>query len=907
MEQYITEFSKYLIALFMALYAYESFAVFRFKTEEGRNGIYVRQNILMFLVHFLCYISIILRSGKIEYIFFFAFQQIALFTMIVLFQMLYPRSNRLLINNMCMLLSIGFVILIRISYDKAVRQFMIVVGSMILSMFVPYLLRQVKNLEKLTWLYAGIGMVSLAAVLLAGAVTNGSKLSFSVAGVSFQPSEFVKIAFVFCMAAMLKEAESLAQIALSAFVAAAHVLILVMSRDLGSALIFFVAYIVMLYCATGKAWYPLLGLLAGAVASVIAYHLFSHVQVRVQAWKDPWSVIDGAGYQITQSLFAIGCGNWFGLGICQGSPKSIPYVDTDFVFSAIAEELGVIFAVCLILVCVSCFVMFMNIAMQLNGKFQRLLVVGLGVTYIFQIFLTIGGGTKFIPLTGVTLPFISYGGSSVFATFLVFTIVEGFYELREEKPKLRKNQRRNQQIVHVTYFFAALFLVLSAYIAVYAATHEEELVNNSYNPRQQMLNMQNARGTIYSADGKVLAQTVEDENGESKRDYPFSNLFSHAVGYASNGRMGVEAQMNYYLIHSNIPFSEKAVNEREGKKNPGDNVYTTFDTELQKTASEALGVVYDGAIVAMNPKTGEIYAMVSMPDFDPNEIDRIWEQVITDEESSVLLNRASQGLYPAGSTFKIVTALEYIRENPDTYENYHYTCNGSLKHGEDKINCYHGSVHNGVDLKKSFAKSCNTSFANMGLLLDREKFAETLDGLYFNKPLPVDFASSASSLKIEKETSDSDMMQSAIGQGKTQISPLHLAMITAAVANGGEMMTPYVVDRVESADGAAVKQYSPSSMGKVMTEEEASVLKEYMEEVVKTGTGTKLSGLSYTAAGKTGSAEYNLVKGDSHAWFTGFAPADDPEIVVTVIIEGAGSGGDYAVPIAKRVFDAYFQ
>ncbi|MBO5291686.1 MAG: FtsW/RodA/SpoVE family cell cycle protein [Lachnospiraceae bacterium] len=433
MEQYITEISKYLIALFMALYTYECFAVFRYETEERRSGIYIRQNILMFLVHFLCYISIILRSGKIEYIFFFAFQQIALFTMIVLFQMLYPNTNRLLINNMCMLLAIGFVILIRISYDKAVRQFIIVICSMILSMFVPYLISKLKGLEDLTWLYAGIGIAALAAVLILGAVTNGSKLSFSIAGVTFQPSEFVKIIFVFCMAAMLWEAERFSQILLSAFVAAAHVLILVMSRDLGSALIFFVAYIVMLYCATGQVLYPVLGLLCGAVASVVAYHLFSHIQVRVQAWKDPWSVIDGAGYQITQSLFAIGCGNWFGLGICQGAPKSIPYVETDFVFSAIAEELGVIFAICLILICVSCFMMFMNIAMQLKNLFYKLTAIGLGVVYIFQIFLTIGGGTKFIPLTGVTLPFISYGGSSVLTTFLMFTIVEGIYMLRQVK------------------------------------------------------------------------------------------------------------------------------------------------------------------------------------------------------------------------------------------------------------------------------------------------------------------------------------------------------------------------------------------------------------------------------------------------------------------------------------------
>lgn len=447
MEQYITEISKYLIALFMALYTYECFAVFRFEKEEDRRGIYIRQNILIFLVHFLCYISIILRSGKLEYIFFFAFQQIALFTMIVLFQMLYPRANRLLLNNMCMLLAIGFVVLIRISYGKAVRQFIIVAGSMVVAMFVPYVLGKIKRPEKFTWLYAGVGIAALTAVLVAGAVTNGSRLSFSLAGVSFQPSEFVKILFIFCMAAMLKEAESFGQILLSAFVAAAHVLLLVMSRDLGSALIFFVTFVGMLYCATGQIRYPLLGLSAGAIASVAAFYLFSHVQVRVQAWKDPWSVIDGAGYQITQSLFAIGCGNWFGMGICQGSPKSIPYVETDFVFSAIAEELGVIFAVCLILVCVSCFMMFMKIAMQLKDAFQRYVVIGLGITYIFQIFLTIGGGTKFIPLTGVTLPFISYGGSSVLTTFVMFAIVEGLYVQQPiKRPEGRKKPPVRRQV-----------------------------------------------------------------------------------------------------------------------------------------------------------------------------------------------------------------------------------------------------------------------------------------------------------------------------------------------------------------------------------------------------------------------------------------------------------------------------
>ncbi len=464
-----------------------------------------------------------------------------------------------------------------------------------------------------------------------------------------------------------------------------------------------------------------------------------------------------------------------------------------------------------------------------------------------------------------------------------------------------------REILSVVCIFTALFLVLSCYIAYYAATHEEELINNSYNPRQQMLVTQNIRGAIYSADGEVLAQTVTDEAGESKREYPFANLFSHAVGYATNGKMGVESQMNYYLISSNIPFSEKAAHEKSKTKNPGDNVYTTLDTRLQKVASDAIGLIYNGAVIAMNPKTGEIYAMVSKPDFDPNEIAAIWDKLLADQESSVLLNRVTQGMYPPGSTFKIVTTLEYLREHPDAYESYRYNCNGSLVHGEDKINCYHGSVHGAVDLRKSFAKSCNTSFANIGLGLERSSFEKTLDTLYFNRELPVDFSYNQSGIDANENTSDSDMMQAAIGQGKTQISPLHLAMITAAVANDGKMMKPYLVKNVKSADGTLVKEWNPTSAGQVMSTEEAHILQSYMEEVVKSGTGTKLSGLSYTAAGKTGSAEYNMVKGESHAWFTGYAPAEDPEIVVTIIIEGAGSGGDYAVPMAKRVFDAYFE
>lgn len=470
--------------------------------------------------------------------------------------------------------------------------------------------------------------------------------------------------------------------------------------------------------------------------------------------------------------------------------------------------------------------------------------------------------------------------------------------------KNRKQKKRNRQIRTVTYLFVALFLGMMGYTCHYAITHQQELINNSFNSRQEILIAENTRGTIYASGGQVLAQTQTDENGKERRVYPYANMFSHVVGYASNGKYGIESLSNYYLINSNAKLSDKVANEVSGQKHPGDNVVTTLDVNLQEIAYQSLGF-YKGAIIVSDPSTGRILAMVSKPDFDPNDIDVIWNDLLADKESSVLLNRVTQGLYPPGSTFKIITALEYIRENPDSYDQYTFQCNGRFSYGEDTINCYHGTAHGSENFTKSFAKSCNSSFANIGMQLNRTKFADTLDSLLFNEELPITFAYNKSSLIINDSSSDSDIMQASIGQGTTQITPLHLNMITNAIANDGVLMKPYLVDHVENYEGSVIKQFSPSTYKKMLSQEESDILTGLMQEVVNSGTGTKLSGLSYTAAGKTGSAEYNAVKTDSHAWFTGFAPAENPQICVTIIIEGAGSGGDYAVPIAKRIFDAY--
>ncbi len=471
--------------------------------------------------------------------------------------------------------------------------------------------------------------------------------------------------------------------------------------------------------------------------------------------------------------------------------------------------------------------------------------------------------------------------------------------------KKRERRRRNREI----YLFSALFLVLFAgmfgYLIRYETSNHEAFFNNSYNSQQRVVMQENRRGTIFSADGQILAKSAADEEGQETRSYPFGEMYAHVIGYTGKGKTGIEALENYMLANSAISERKKLENEQNGEKNPGNDVYTSLDSRIQEAAYQALGA-YRGAIVATEVKTGRILAMVSKPDFDPNEIAQIWEKVNEDTENAVLVNRVTQGLYPPGSTFKIVTALAYLRQNPDTWRNYVYQCGGTYVNGENRISCYHGSVHGRVDFTASFAKSCNASFANIGMSMDPERFQDTINGLLFNGELPLELPYQQAKVALSADSSAEDIIQTSIGQGRTQITPMQLNLITSAIANGGELMQPVLVDRIVSAEGRVLEENKPSVFRRLLTEEEAGIMTGLMKEVVQSGTGRKLKDLSYTAAGKTGSAEFNQVREDSHAWFTGFAPAEDPGIAVTVIVENVGSGGDYAVPLAKRVFDAWF-
>ena len=467
------------------------------------------------------------------------------------------------------------------------------------------------------------------------------------------------------------------------------------------------------------------------------------------------------------------------------------------------------------------------------------------------------------------------------------------------------NPKANKNILSLAYVVAGIFVCMLLYLGYFIQFESGTAINNTYNPRVNLLAEKVVRGKILSADGQVLARTVTADDGTETREYPFGNLYAHVVGYTEKGRTGIESMTNFYLLTSHVNLIEQIVNEFSGTKNLGDNVVTTLESRLQQTAYDLLGD-RRGAVVVMEPDTGKILAMVSKPDYDPNTVAAQWESLTADEQGEArLLNRATQGLYAPGSTFKILTLLEYIREHPDDYENFHFDCDGTYENGEYQIRCYQGEAHGSQDLSQAFANSCNGAFASMGLELDLKQYADLADQLLYNQPLPLALPYNKSSYSMTEGADTWEVLQTAIGQGKTQVTPIHQLMVTSAIANGGTLMKPYVVDHLENAGGQTIKKFMPSAYGELLSASEAEQLTEYMRQVVETGTGSAVRTDAYTVAGKTGSAEFETGK-ETHAWFTGFAPAEDPKIAVTVIVEESGSGGRVAAPIARGIFDAYF-
>ena len=421
MENTIVQLSKYVITFLMICFTVQSFAALKERDEDERHYILMRQIIMIILMNFICFFVMFLQEGEVSTIQMFLLTMAYILGVQILYRLIYRKASMILVNNMCMLLSISMIILTRLSVSKAMSQYKILAASTLLCFIIPVIVRKGKFLKNLTWIYAVLGIAMLSVVMVLGFTSGGAKLSIEIHGITFQLSEIAKITLVFFMAGMLREDNSFGNVVKATVIAAVHVLILVASTDLGTAFVFFMAYVVVIYVATRKARYPLLGLAGMSAACVVAYFLFSHVRNRVALWQDPignWDISS----QLAQGLFGMCSGGWFGTGLFEGRPDIIPVATKDFIFCAICEEMGIIFGICLILLCMSTFLLIINISMKMSKRFYKLIAMGLGTEYATQVFLTIGGTIKFIPMTGITLPLVSYGGSSMFSTVLMLAV-----------------------------------------------------------------------------------------------------------------------------------------------------------------------------------------------------------------------------------------------------------------------------------------------------------------------------------------------------------------------------------------------------------------------------------------------------------------------------------------------------
>ena len=476
--------------------------------------------------------------------------------------------------------------------------------------------------------------------------------------------------------------------------------------------------------------------------------------------------------------------------------------------------------------------------------------------------------------------------------------------IRIFEPKENNRENMNRQILQVSVMAALCFLGLIVYLVHFQVVQSGDIITNPYNKRTASYGENLVKGTIYSSNGKELAVTEVDENGEESRVYPYDRMFAHVIGYDTNGMSGLEGKCVYQLLTTNANPFALLLDSLKGEKSHGDNVVTTLDTRIQKAAYDALGD-RRGAVVVMEPDTGRVLAMVSKPDFNPNKLEYNWKDFVEDESTARLLNRATQGLYPPGSTFKILTALSYMEQNSNTFKEYTYECEGSiLEHGVE-IGCYSGKVHGEVDLLESIAKSCNTSFVNMGVKLDQDKLKSLCETFLYNSSIPFKLDTKKSSYILSSETDEGMIPQTVIGQGDTLVTPLHNAMIISAIANDGVMVEPVLIDSLTDFTGRTVKTYKTDTVDTVISKKTAHLMQEYLSAVVEEGTAGALKSDKYDAAGKTGTAENST--GTDHSWFIGYASTDGvADVAISVIVEKGGAGSTSAVPIAKKIFDSFY-
>ena len=838
---------------------------------------------------------------------------------------------------------VGIAFITRLAPDLAMKQ----VGWLFLGIvFMIAVLIFIKNLDKLanykyTIMIVGIILLMSPMLPVIGNEIYGSRIWLSIGGFSLQPGEIAKICIVIFLASYfaqnremlsvfthsvgpfkLPDLRSLLPVLVMWIIA---LLIIVFEKDLGSALVLFFVFLVMLYVTTGKKPYIVISVFIIAVGLVLAYFLFGHVQVRVDTWLNPFADPTNTGYQLVQSIFSIADGGLFGVGIGNGMADQIPIVESDFIFSAIAEETGLLGAAGLLLLYLCFAIRGILTAARAKTDVSSFMALGFTAIIVLQAFIIVGGVTRLIPLTGLTLPFVSQGGSSLLASF----IIVGFLmrasdqgtgigtEMASGTSSISMNGALGRvslgkRLTGTMIVFSAMFALLVAnltLIMVIQANYYQSMPSNNHTIAREA---KTERGTISTYDNVVLAKSVLEDDGSYKREYPAGDLASQVVGYASEkyGTSGIEASENDALKgESNYASWTDVLNSFTGKGTAGNDVKLTLNSTIQQAAQDALKG-YSGACVAIDPKTGAVLAMASSPTYDAGDIDNIMGN---DSESSALYNRATQALYSPGSTFKIVTLTTALEDNVAT-ETSVYNAPSKLDIGGGEVINFDKSDYGDITLQRATELSANTVFAQLGDQIGPEKLVDSSEKFGFNQDIRFDLPLAKSLMPDPKEMTEWETAWAAagepVGQHNSPAGPqatvLEMALTGCAIANNGTIMQPYLVDSIYNAEGTNSFRQSPSTLMTACSSSTAKRVKDVLEGVVTSGTGTAAQVQGVKIAGKTGTAETGKEKDDR--WFVGMGPSDDCSVVVAIILEQAGediSGG--AAGRAQGVLQAALQ
>lgn len=835
-----------------------------------------------------------------------------------------PNSDPALLPIVFVLSGIGIAFVTRLAPQFATRQVIWLfagVACMIL------LLAFLKNLDKIgnykyTLMIAGVVLLLSPMLPFVGQEIYGSRIWLSIAGLSFQPGEIAKILIVFFLAAYLAQNREM----LSVFTVKAgpvnipdmrtllplivmwgiSMLVVVFEKDLGSACVVFLVFLTMLYVASGKKTYLVFGLGIGFIGMIIAYMLFGHVQVRVATWLDPFADATGTGFQLVQSIFSMADGGMVGVGIGRGMAWMIPVVESDFIFAAIAEEIGFLGACSVLLLFLCLAIRGLVTAARAKSDVSSFIAVGATAIIIIQAFIIVGGVTKLIPLTGLTLPFVSQGGTSLLAGFLLIgLLLRCGDEATGESAELQGTSSiggygvlgrvsLGKRITTVMVVFSMLFAMLIANLTMLMIIQADEYKSMPSNNHTIAKQAQTERGTISTGDGVILAHSVLDKKtGYYKRKYPAGSLAAHIVGYSSDqyGTAGIEASYND-VLQGNRSFATWSdyINAAAGIGSAGNDVVLTIDSKVQKAAENALSG-HKGACIVINPKTGAVLALASSPTFKPANVNSI----LSKKSTTALFNRATQALYVPGSTFKMLslaTALqEKVADEDDVFKS-----PGSMKIGGAKVRNFDGNNYGSLTLAKATELSSNTVFGQVGVKIGAEKLVRSAEAFGFNNHFNFDLPLSTSLMPKPNEMTTWETAWSAIGQpvgqhespAGPQVTVLQMAMVGSAIANKGVIQTPYLVDSIYDANGTESFKASTSVYATPITASIANRAKKVLRGVVTDGTATAAAVPGVAIAGKTGTAETGKAKDDS--WFVGIGPTKNSSVVVAIILEESAEG-----------------